>query len=898
MRAIESLYSLNRGVVDRRGLARFDVKRLALAAETQENWIPKDLGPMILRPGFKYLGHTYSDSVTRLIPFIFAVDDTAILEVTGATLRVWINDQVLTRPSVATAITNGFFTTDIAGWTDLDESGATSDWGGAGYMRFLGNGTNRAIREQHVTCSTPNVEHGLKIIVGHGAVGLRVGSTSGADDYVSETTLLEGTHSIAFTPTGDFYVRFFSSASYYQRVTQCTIESAGAVTLPTPWFSTDEMNAIRFDQSGDVVFAACDGNQQRRIERRGTRPGARSFSSVIYTSPDGPFNVQNTTPVTLQASAISGNINLTASQAMFSTSHVGKLYSLTSTGQTVTSAISAQNVFTNSIRVTGLSANRAFTIGVTGVFTATVTLQQSFDNATWADIKTYTTASSASYNDTLDNVIAYYRIGIKTGDYTSGTATCTLTFGSGGIRGIVRTTGYTIPTVMTAEVLTALGSTDATSDWQAGMWSDADGWPTSVAIHEGRMWWAGRNGVWGSVSDAYDSFDDTFVGDAGPINRTIGSGPVDVVQWLVSLQALAMGAQGAEYRIRSSSIDEPITPTNFNLKACSTQGSGSVSGVKIDQSAYFVNRSGCKVFELTFDLRTYDFSANDLFELCPEIGRPGIKRIAVQRLPDTRVHCIRSDGTAVVGVLNRSEQVLAWTTVVTQGTIVDVCVLPAAAGDLDDQVYYAVQRTIDGATVVFLEKWAQEIDTRGGNLCLLADAYYTYSGASTYTVTAAHLPNTEVVVWADGADVGTDDSSSTWVQRYTTDGTGTIRLSSPATNVVVGLGYSATFTSAKMGLQAPGGSPLNQQKRANHIGVILADTHRKGIRFGSSLDYMDDMPAMENGTAVTTEVSETYDENLIEFPGKWTTDLRINIVAQAPRPATVMAVTLDMVQNS
>ena len=80
--------------------------------------------------------------------------------------------------------------------------------------------------------------------------------------------------------------------------------------------------------------------------------------------------------------------------------------------------------------------------------------------------------------------------------------------------------------------------------------------------------------------------------------------------------------------------------------------------------------------------------------------------------------------------------------------------------------------------------------------------------------------------------------------------------------------------------------------------MILADTHRRGLRFGPSFDYLDDMPMVENGALVTQEVEADYDENLIEFPGTWTTDMRVCLLAQAPRPATVMAVTIDEEQNS
>lgn len=900
----QSLYSLNRGVVDRRGLARADVKRLALAAEVQTNWMPREIGPMFLRPGFGYLGASYNNQFAREVRFEFATDDLAGIELTNSSMRIWEQDQLLTRPAVSTAITNGEFASDLTGWTSHDEAGATSSWVASNNMQFVGDGNNRAIREQTVTCTDTYTEHALRIHVSHGPVYLRVGSTSGGDEYVSETVLREGYHSISFTPAGNFYVRFFSSRVAAVNVGSVEIESSGVVVLPTPW-TTSTLSQLRCDQSGDVVFVGCSGLQQRRIERRGTRPNARSWSVCLYQSDDGPFKLENTTSTTLSASAIIGNITLTASKALFKSTHVGALFSLTSSSQAVTASISAENVFTSSIRITGLAATRAFAIKITGTFTATVVLQQSFDNVTWSDVptKSYSAAATDSYNDSVDNAIIYYRIGVKTGAYTSGTAVCTLTFPSGSIRGIVRVTGYTSATVASAEVLTDLGSTDATAIWEEGYWSNASGWPDSVVIHEGRMWWAGKNGVWGSISDAYDSFDETFLGDAGPINRTIGSGPVDTIEWLLSLKGLLMGSQGAEHCVRSSSLDEPITPTNFNIKTPGTQGSGDVAAVKIDQNGYFVGRSGCKLFELTFDVRNYDYIADNLMELAPEIGLPGIVRIDVQRNPDTRIHCVRSDGTVVVCVINRVEQVLAWIPVTTSGFVEDVVVYPAAAGQLDDQVYYWVRRTIGGSPVRYREKWAQELDCRGGTLNLQADSYVTFSGANITAPSVPHLSGQQVVVWADGRDVGTDDTTdpANWTQRYSIDATTgllTPPLRDPAANVVVGLPYSAQFQSARMGLQPQGGSPLNQQKVGKHIGFILADTHRQGIRFGPSFDVLDNMPMIEDGTLVTQEVSADYDQNYIEFPGTWTTDLRICIVAQAPRPATVSAVTFDMEQNT
>lgn len=897
MRDSQALFSFNRGIVSRLGLARVDLKRLALAAETMTNWMPRVLGSMSVRPGLAYIGATLSNAAARYLPFVFATTDTALLEFTASFLRIWISDTLLTRPSVTTTVTNGNFTTDITGWTDNDEVGATSSWNASGYMQLVGDGTARAIRDQQVTVSGANVsvEHALRIVIARGPVSLRVGSTSGGDEYVAETVLYTGTHSIAFTPTGDFYIRFFSSQIPVVWIDSCNVEAAGVVSIPSPYGASDLSN-IRHDQSGDVVFLACSGYQQRRVERRGTSPNARSWSIVTYTSPDGPFFAQNLSTVTLAPSALTGNMTLTASKPMFKSTHVGALFSVTSVGQEVTTTSSSSGTATSSIRVTGVGTSRTFSIVISGDASgSTVDLQRSYDNSTWANVGapySWTANVTTTYADGLDNQIVYYRL-ILTNRVAPDAVTMTLRIGSGSIRGIARVVGFTSSTVVDAEALTAFGGTAASTVWQEGQWSDRRGWPTAVRLYEGRLWWFGKNGIWGSISDAYDSFDETFEGDAGPINRTIGSGPVDTVNWALALKRMILGAQGGEITLKSSSLEEPLTPTNFGAAETSTQGSGAVSPSKIDQSGYFVHRNAVKVFELAFDASNFEYQATDLMALAPEIGKPAIVRMAVQRQPDTRIHCVRSDGVAIIGVIDRGEEVLAWVQFETDGFVEDVVILPAETGNVDDQVYYVVRRVINGSTVRYLEKWAQEVDCRGGSTNKIADSHIVYSGAATTTITGlSHLEGEQVVVWANGLDVGTNDSSSTWTQTYTVSG-GQIVLATAATPVVVGLGYTASFKSAKLGTLNQR-IPLNKEKTLSQVGFILADSHPKGVRYGQDFSVLDNLPEIENGATVGTATRTDYDYEAISFPGTWTTDARLCLQGQAPRPCTVLSAVVEM----
>src|SRR5689334_7339941 len=128
MREYPALYAFNRGIVSPIGIARTDQKRIAMSAETMTNWIPRVLGSMSLRPGLQYLGSTASNAAARYIPFIFATDDTALVEFTDSTMRVWIDDILLSRSSVSTAVTNGTFAADISSWTDGSDSGGSISW--------------------------------------------------------------------------------------------------------------------------------------------------------------------------------------------------------------------------------------------------------------------------------------------------------------------------------------------------------------------------------------------------------------------------------------------------------------------------------------------------------------------------------------------------------------------------------------------------------------------------------------------------------------------------------------------------------------------------------------------------------------------------------------------------
>lgn len=893
-RLAQPLYAWNRGLISPLALARLDVERVALSAETYTNWMPRLLGSTSLRNGLGYILSTYNNNKAVYLNFIYALSDQATLEMTDGAMRVLIDDVVVTRPSVTTTIANGTFDSALTSWTDADESGAVSQWVTGGYMGLTGTGANAAVRTQTVTVSGGNisVEHGVRVKINRGVVKFKIGSTSGGEEYVPEATLREGEFSFALTPTGDFYITVSSTTTYESRVDSITMESAGAMVIPTA-FAEANLPYIRYDQSGDIVYVACDGIKQYKIERRATR----SWGIAEYLCEDGPFRSANITPTTIAASAISGDITLTASKGIFKSTSVGSLYRITATGQTVSSSISAQNTFTDSIRVTGVTSSRTFTVDISGTWVATVSLQRSIgDEGNWEDTgTTYTANTVTTFADGLDNQIVYYRLGVKTGNYTSGTVVASLTYSLGSNAGVVRITGYTSDTVVSALVLEDLGGTAAVDSWEEGSWSPRRGYPSAVTFAEGRLFWAGKDNVYGSVSDAFESFDDTIEGDSAPIIRSLGSGPIDRINWLLPLTRLVAGAEMSEKSIRSNSLDEPLTATVFTIRTPSTKGSSPVAALKGDNSGYFVR--GNRVFELEYDGSIFDYKTVDLTSAVPEVGEGGFVKIAIQRYPDTRIHCVKNDGTVAVLIVDRNEELKCWVKFETDGTIEDVVIKPASINSTEDSVYYTVKRTINGSDVRYHEKFSLDSECVGGTQNKQADSFIAGTQTSSATITGLdHLDGEEVVVWANGVNYSPRVNG---VQTTFTVSGGSVTIPTAVTSYVVGLPYKARYKSTKLAYGGLGGTPLLQSKRIEQIGVIMRNTHNRGLRYGRDFDNLNELPLYERGRELDAdEIWTEYDERPFEFEQEFSTDSRLCLEAMAPMPCTLLALVMVMQTNN
>lgn len=891
------LNRFNYGIVSKLAFARREIAKIALAAEEQTNIVARALGAGRLRAGMGYLGMTHNNRKVRCEPFVYGVNDTAILEFSHLTLRPLIDESAVIYPAVTTSMTNGEFAVNLNGWSGRDDFGALSYWSG-GFLALRSTGETAVARRWQrvsVTGANQHVRHCIKVVVKRGEVRLDIGATLGGGDYVRSVVLARGAtqsesvHFLSFVPSGDFFIEISGAQEYADALVESIELHSGLLVLPTD-YAEDDVPFIRKTQVNDVVYVACRGKHPKKIIRYGTY----SWGIEEFAPHDGAFGLINTTDIALTPSALNGQIILAANAPYFTQMMVNSLLKITANGQQTRNELAGSNQFSDYIRITGVTSTRRFNIVIAGAWSGTLVLQRSVGEPNaWVDAGTVYTANGNYFiQDTDDNAIYYYRIGF-TNAHVSGTAIITMATGAGSITGVVRILDVLSPTNAIASVLKPLGGTSATTAWYKGIWCDGE-YPTAVAMHEGRLWWAGKDRIIASASDALESYDEEIEGDSAPINVIIGSNGNDTINWLLPLFRLVIGGEIAERTVRSTSLDEPLTPTNFSIKKDSTRGSSPIEAVEVDQAGFFVRNH--RLFHLApSDRVDTSYQAKDVTMIAPEVGESGFTRIAVQRYPDTRIHALRGDGKVALFVFDELEEVQCWQIIETDGFIEDVFVIPAEANAQEDKVYYVVRRVINGATVRHICKWAFEHECVGGVLNKQADSFVVWTGDSNRITGLQHLEGKNVVVWADGKDYSAGYGEN---QRVYVVVGGAITLPDAINHAVVGLPYRGRYKSSKLAYTATYGEGITFTKRVSRLGVVMLHSHNRGLRFGQDFNALDELPLKHEETLIAPDqIWSEFDENVLEFDGDWDGDSRVCLEMHAPRPCTVLALVIGLEVN-
>lgn len=508
---------------------------------------------------------------------------------------------------------------------------------------------------------------------------------------------------------GHLYIRFFSLH--------------GVVGAPfevvTPYTTSDLTRsdgtfALRFVQSGDVMYICHRSYRQRKL----TRTGASTFSIAEHLPSGGPF--KDTDPdnlITVYASANTGaGITLTASSAIFLAGHVGSYFLMEQKNvDAILQWEPAKVIVANDVRRSDGKNYHALNGATTGTVKPVHAVGAKYDG-------------NAGVQWQFD-------------DPGFGWAKITAIGGGG--------------TTATADVVSripdgAVGVGNPTTRWAHSAWSTVEGFPDSLTFFKERLCYARGRQVWGSVAGDFEDFRDRDEG--GLITTDMAfrydttSDRANEIQWIApSDTALLIGTGGDEHALYNVVSTEPFGPGNAAINKQSEYGSRHVPVIKVADGIFFAQKAGRKIRDMRLaESVNVKWSATDVTILAEHVTKSGIIDMAYQQEPDYNLWAVRGDGMLLGFTYDREQEVKGWHPHRIGGwadagrsrfaVVESVTTIPAPDADRDE-VWIIVRRVIDGVTKRYVE-WIEYHHEKDDDP---EDAFYVDSGLTLDNVRNATL---------------------------------------------------------------------------------------------------------------------------------------------------------------
>lgn len=406
--------------------------------------------------------------------------------------------------------------------------------------------------------------------------------------------------------------------------------------------------------------------------------------------------------------------------------------------RTSPTAWTVQNIYNaRSIAVTPRTAYTGTDTDILRKLSPTIkpTTSQNYYNLTYRPTRLVGTLTpSATTGGNIDLTLS---VGGWTTNYIGTIIRATLS----GQTGFVRVKSVSSTTVAKGEVLKTFSaaSAHANADVEEQEWGvDANSWPQTCCFFEQRAYY-GNDGeksdtFWGSQIGDYietmiqrpaDSADYAELSNDRPYSNTLPANNVDGIKWMVGgRSSLILGTEGAEW-LGFSETDQALGPLNPNFKPQTGYGSKGIQAINYDGSVIFVDKSGIKLREFTFSQDDQAYKAMNLNYYSEHLYKKGLSIFENWNNPQIKEVCMQTSEQEVLwikdsnGILHamareRNVNLNACSTMRFGGSLGDeqckvltMCLLPSEDGGVDE-LYLAIQRTIDGTDVVYLEKIGKE----------------------------------------------------------------------------------------------------------------------------------------------------------------------------------------------
>ena len=475
------------------------------------------------------------------------------------------------------------------------------------------------------------------------------------------------------------------------------ITDGGVIVEVTTPYTEADLFELQMTQSADTMYVAHSSYKPQKLER--TSHVEWTLTDIAFI--DGPFEESEETTA-IAPSAVSGSITLTSTDAIFLTTDIDRLVRLESVG------------------VAEWESGTEYAVND----------YVTYDGEDFVCIKTVPVAGKSTSNK------LYWKQTGRARWYW------------------LKITAVTSTTEVTATVgKDALPNTTSAVNYCLGTWNSVHGYPLCAEFYEERLLWAGSpeypQTVWASQSSDYENMGTGTI-DSDAFIYTIAAKGVNPIQWMVPQNVLLIGTKGGEWRMGSSSTEDPLSVSNVVVKRQSTWGSANIQALLVNDVVLFVQRAGTKIRELAEDPTSIStkYVAPDLTILAEHITKGGIVDMAYQQEPQAILWCIRADGYLLGMTYERTQDVIGWHLHFTYGG--DDCFESVAKifGTKEDQVWTVVQRTIGGEVkryVEYFKPWAWGDNVKD---CLFVDSGLTYDGGDAVNITGATAANPVVITAA------------------------------------------------------------------------------------------------------------------------------------------------------
>lgn len=419
---------------------------------------------------------------------------------------------------------------------------------------------------------------------------------------------------------------------------------------------------------------------------------------------------------------------------------------------------------------------------------------------------------------------------------------------------------------------------------------DEDDYPSKVAFHQQRLCWANSNnspnGVWMSRTGFFENMTTSLpTKDDDAISFTLGSGEINAVQGLISVNDLLILTQGSENVCNGGSTGSALTPSSITVKPQSYWGAGDLPPLVSGNTALFVQGLGSAVRDLGYQYSVDGFTGSDRTILARHfLEGSSIVSWAYAQTPDSTFWMVRDDGALLSLTYFKEQDVGAWALHTTDGEFEQVVVVE---GDDRHEVYVVVKRTIDGDTKRYVERMASRQVLDNDDAAFL-DSYQIFDGTDSGDTTSEltgldHLEGKTIGIYADGNVL--DDATVT---------DGTVSLDRAYTRVVAGLRYDedSEIETLDIDLGMVQGLGSVQARNVTVSAVTLRLQNSREFYAGPDEDTLT-LTKVTNTTYDAAPDLYTGDKKLT-ISSAWDSNGRVVVRPAGPVPLTILAVAPDI----